>query len=219
VRGVSKVFEDGTRALDLVDLHVDAGELVGIGGPSGSGKSTLLSLLAALDRPSAGTIEVAGWSLDRRHAMSAYRRRVVGVVFQLHNLLPHLTARQNIEIAMLGTHVGAHERGRRADELLERVDLADRAGAVPPTLSGGERQRVAIARALANRPRVLLADEPTGNLDPDSIALVVGLMADTRRDEGTTVVVVTHDDRVARATDRMLTLVDGRIVPSRAPTP
>jgi ABC-type lipoprotein export system ATPase subunit len=219
VRGVSKVFEDGTRALDLVDLHVDAGELVGIGGPSGSGKSTLLSLLAALDRPSAGTIEVAGWSLDRRHAMSAYRRRVVGVVFQLHNLLPHLTARQNIEIAMLGTHVGAHERGRRADELLERVDLADRGAAVPPTLSGGERQRVAIARALANRPRVLLADEPTGNLDPDSIALVVGLMADTRRDEGTTVLVVTHDDRVACATDRMLTLVDGRIVPSRAPTP
>jgi ABC-type lipoprotein export system ATPase subunit len=219
VRGVAKVFEDGTRALDGVDLHVDAGELVGIGGPSGSGKSTLLSLLAALDRPTSGTIEVAGWSLDRRHAMSAYRRRVVGVVFQLHNLLPHLTARQNIEIAMLGTHVGSHERRLRADELLERVDLADRAGAVPPTLSGGERQRVAIARALANRPRVLLADEPTGNLDPDSIALVVGLMADTRRDEGTTVIVVTHDDRVARTTDRMLTLVGGRLAQSETVRP
>ncbi len=209
VRGVTKRYGDMV-ALDRIDLEIEQGEFVVLGGPSGSGKSTLLHLLAALERPDGGTIEVQGRRLDHhsRH-LDRFRRIDVGIVFQLHNLIPRLTARENIEAAMFGTHHGRRERVARASELLARLALEHRAEDRPPTMSGGERQRVAIARALANHPRVILADEPTGSLDDVSAALVLDLF-DELRGTGTTVLAVSHDARLDRRADRMVDVVEGR---------
>ena len=210
VTDLVKVFDDDARALDDVSLIVDRGELVVIAGPSGSGKSTLLHLIGALDEPTSGSIVVHGRTLRRRH-LDAYRRDEVGLVFQMHNLLPHLSAAQNVEIAMLGTHTPRAERERRALALLDEVGLARFGAVTPPKLSGGERQRVAVARALANRPALLLADEPTGSLDSDATHAVVELLRRRRDDHGVTVVVVSHDPIVISAADRVVWLVDGRI--------
>ena len=213
VRDVHKHFDNGAvRALNGIDLVVERGEYVALTGPSGCGKSTLLHLVAALDRPTSGTIVVDGQDLHRLHNRAGFRRERVGLVFQLHNLLPQLTAKQNVEVAMFGTRRRRRERSARARELLGLVDLTGLESRTPPRLSGGERQRVAIARALANAPTLLLADEPTGSLDTAAVGRVIDLLADLRRqDPELTILLVTHDPRVANAADRIVHLEDGRI--------
>jgi len=210
---VRKTFDHGTvRALDGITLRVESGEHVALTGPSGCGKSTLMNLLAALDHPDSGTLRVGGQDVTRLEHPNRFRREQVGLVFQMHNLLPHLDALGNVGVAMIGSGMSRSEQRSRAKELLELVDLAELGHRRPPQLSGGERQRVALARALANRPDLLLADEPTGSLDPDSRTLVLALLERLRSQEGVTVLVVTHDAAVAEAADRTIRLEDGRVV-------
>jgi len=214
---VVKTYDRGRiHALDGVDLSIAAGEFVSIVGPSGSGKSTLLHVLGALDRPDGGRILLAGRDLAGEPRLDRVRARSIGFVFQLHNLLPTLTARENVEVPMRavpGTRAG---RRQRAAALLETVGLADRAGHRPAELSGGERQRVAIARALANEPSVILADEPTGDLDRDTGRRIMGLLADVRAAREVALVLVTHDPDVAAMAGRCICLVDGRVSEPRA---
>jgi len=215
--GVRRYFDGGAvKALDGIDLEIAAGEYVAITGPSGCGKSTLLHILAALDHADSGALRVAGRDLTRLRHADEYRRHVIGLVFQMHNLLPHLTAIDNVCVAMLGAGLHRAEQRQRAQELLEQVHLGDRAHRRPPELSGGERQRVALARALANRPKVLLADEPTGSLDSASVRRVLQLLEELRDEQHVTLVVVTHDDTVAAAADRVINLLDGRVVDDAA---
>jgi ABC-type lipoprotein export system ATPase subunit len=202
----------GVRALDHANLTVARGEWLAITGASGSGKSTLLHLIAALDRPTSGRVRVMGQDLRTLRDADGYRRSTVGLVFQLHNLLAHLDAVQNIEIAMMGTHRRPRERRARAVELLAQVQLSDKALRKPPELSGGERQRLALARALANEPPIVLADEPTGSLDPVAVRQTLDLFARLRAEHGVTVVMVTHDADVARAADRIVELEAGHFV-------
>jgi len=210
---VVKVYTDGkVRALDGVDLTVATGEFVAITGPSGCGKSTLLGLLAALDVPDSGTIRVGQYDLGCLEHPDRFRRQEVGLVFQLHNLLPRLTVLENVEIVMMGSDRPHAERAAHARQLLADVGLAHLAGRRPPQLSGGERQRVAVARALANDPSLLLADEPTGSLDSHSVDTVLGLFQALRTDRGVTVVLVTHDEDVAASADRTIGMLDGRVV-------
>ncbi len=192
-----------------IDLVVERGEFVALSGPSGGGKSTLLHLLAALDHADSGRIVVNGHDLRNLRAVNRYRREDVGIVFQLHNLLPHMSASRNVELAMFGTGRSASQREIRAVELLGELDLAHAAARSPSRLSGGERQRVAIARAIANEPVVLLADEPTGNLDPEASDTVLALFARIRAERGMTIVMTTHDPPVAARADRRLLLDDG----------
>lgn len=196
--------------LDDVSLRIAPGELVALGGRSGVGKSTLMQLIGALDTVDSGRIMVAGQEIGHHFHAARFRREVVGLVFQLHNLVPRLTAQQNVELAMFGTGISGRLRHERAVELLAQVGLADYAKSRPPMMSGGERQRVAIARALANHPRVILADEPIGNLDDESAGWVLDLF---RRlvDESVTVLAVSHDERLDRLADRRLELVDGKV--------
>jgi putative ABC transport system ATP-binding protein len=210
---VRKTFDGGkVVALAGVDLRVAVGEFVAVTGPSGCGKSTLLHLLAALDRADSGRITVDGHDLDELRDRAGYRRNVVGLVFQLHNLLPHLDARRNVEIAMIGSHRHRSEMRARADELLSDVGLAGRERRHPTELSGGERQRIAIARALANEPPLLLADEPTGSLDTEAVDRVLALFRRLRTERQITIVLVTHDQAVAGHCDRVVTMRDGRVV-------
>jgi putative ABC transport system ATP-binding protein len=200
-------------ALRGVSLQVAAGEYVAIVGPSGSGKSTLLTLLGGLDLPTRGTVAILGTSLgslpDR--ALTRLRLERIGFVFQRFHLLPVLTARENVELPMAEMGVAPAVRRARADDLLAYVGLADRAGHRPTQLSGGEMQRVAIARALANRPAILLADEPTGELDAATGREILALFR-RLHDDGTTLVVVTHDERVTNEASRVVRMLDGRIV-------
>jgi ABC-type lipoprotein export system ATPase subunit len=213
-RDLVKVYGDGARvrALDGVNLRVARGEFISVMGPSGSGKSTLLNMLGALDRPTSGQVLVNEEDLTAVRDLDTFRARTVGFVFQLHNLIPTLTARENVAVPMMGQPVGRGKRKRRASELLDLVGLADRTDHLPNQLSGGERQRVAVARALANEPTLVLADEPTGDLDTESGAAVMELMQRLNRELGTTFLVVTHDSMVARRTERILIMRDGRIV-------
>lgn len=213
-RDLVKVYGDGAqvRALDGVNMRVARGEFVSVMGPSGSGKSTLLNMIGALDQPTGGTVIVNGQDVRQIRDIDTFRARTVGFIFQMHNLIPTLTARENVEVPMRGQHIRASARRRRAEELLELVGLAERMNHLPNQLSGGERQRVAIARSLANRPALVLADEPTGNLDSHSGTEVIALMHRLNRELGTTFIVVTHDPAVARQTDRILVMRDGNIV-------
>jgi putative ABC transport system ATP-binding protein len=207
---VAKSFVHGrVSILSDVSLTIRKGELVVLVGPSGSGKSTTLHLIAALERPDAGRIRVAGHEVapQGRH-LNAHRRELVGIVFQLHDLLPHLDARRNVEIVMLGAHLGRAARRRRADELLARLNLTAHAGSMPPELSGGERQRVAVARAFANEPPVVLADEPTGSLDDDSAETVIALLREHCADGGA-VLAVSHDRRLTDVADRVIRIDGG----------
>jgi putative ABC transport system ATP-binding protein len=199
------------RALDGVTLDIATGSTVAVTGPSGSGKSTLLHLIAALDRPDAGTVEVGGIDLAAlsRRKLAAHRRRV-GFVFQRFNLLPALTALDNVLAPVLPYRVD-FDREARARELLDAVGLAGRERSLPSRLSGGQQQRVAVARALINRPGVILADEPTGNLDSRTGAEIVELLLGLRDRDGITVVLATHDTGMAARCDRMVRLVDGRV--------
>jgi putative ABC transport system ATP-binding protein len=210
-----KVFGEGpaaVHALRGVDVRVDDGEFVAIMGPSGSGKSTLLHILGALDRPSGGSVEIHGRRYDNLddRALTRLRGEVFGFVFQFFNLLPTLTAAENVLLPALVAGEHPRDHAQRTDELLALVGLSGRAGHLPSELSGGEQQRVAIARALLRRPQVLLADEPTGNLDSAGGAVVLGLL---RRlvDEGQTAVMVTHDAGAAALADRVVFLRDGQI--------
>jgi len=214
VRGVSRTYPGGVRALADVDLTVGYGETIAITGPSGCGKSTLLNLLAAIDSPSCGTVTVGGRDLARVRDLSEYRRYEVGLVFQFHNLLPQLPALSNVELPMFGGQRSARQRRARARELLAAVDLGDREHRLPTELSGGERQRVAIARALANEPKILLADEPTGSLDSASTERFLDLL-EHLGDTGMTVVMVTHDSEVAEHAQRTIEMRDGAIVGDR----
>lgn len=213
VCGLTRVYGDGAavHALAGVDLSIEAGEFVAIVGPSGSGKSTLLHILGALDRPSAGVVRVGGRDLTHVRDLDAFRSRTVGFVFQLHNLLPTLTALENIEVPMIEVTWKPWERRRRARELLALVGLEPRSEFLPGKLSGGERQRIAIARALANRPSLLLADEPTGNLDTHMTSEIMNLLERVNREQGVTILAVTHNHEVASRTRRIVTLRDGRI--------
>lgn len=224
LRRVAKVYpRDGAppfRALTDVDLRVAAGEMVAVLGKSGSGKSTLLNFVAGLDRPTTGEAHVAGAAL---HAMSEdalgrWRGRAVGVVFQFFQLLPTLTVRENVLIAMDFVDVVPRPaRAARAAELLALVDLADQADKLPATLSGGQQQRAAVARALANDPPVLVADEPTGNLDSRTAASVLAVFGALVA-RGTTLVVVTHDEDLAHQAHRVVRLADGVVVEDRTLT-
>jgi putative ABC transport system ATP-binding protein len=201
---------DRGRVLDHLSLRVETGELVVLVGPSGSGKSTTIHLVAALDHPSSGRIRVNDRDLGRRHRLDRFRREEIGVIFQLHNLLPHLDAQQNVEVVMLGGKLHRRQRRERAKALLAAVHLDGREHVCPPELSGGERQRIAVARALANDPKLLLADEPTGSLDDDNAAAIVALLQE-RCEHGGAVLAVSHDPRLTAAATRVLQLVDGKI--------
>jgi ABC-type lipoprotein export system ATPase subunit len=210
-RLVEKSFDNGRiHALRGMDLAVEPGEFVALSGPSGCGKSTLLHLIAALDRPDGGSIAVAGHELASGHDLNHYRSRHVGLVFQLHNLLPSLTASENVQIPMFESARSPAERRERAAELLRLVALRDRAGNRPAELSGGERQRVAIARALANEPPLILADEPTGSLDSEAGGQILDLLQELRVAHGLTLLVVTHDLTIAARADRVVRMLDGR---------
>lgn len=215
LRDVTRTFRRGSvevRAVAGIDLVIETGEFVAVEGPSGSGKTTLLQLLGGLERPTAGQLLFDGTDLAGRddRALTRFRAHDVGFVFQHFNLIPTLTAVQNVQAALAVGPLPAAQRPARARELLEAVGLADRMDHLPVNLSGGEQQRVAIARALANEPRVILADEPTGNLDTATSAEIIALL-ERLSDDGVAVVVVTHADHVAERARRRLRMRDGRI--------
>jgi ABC-type lipoprotein export system ATPase subunit len=215
-RGLRKEYGRGeglVRAVDGVDLDVVAGETVAVMGPSGCGKSTLLHLLGGLDRPSAGEVSLNGRRIDDigEKALARMRRTDVGFVFQAFHLMEELTAVENVELAALLAGRSPRAARRRAEELLEQVGLTDRASFLPSALSGGQRQRVAIARALSNEPLLVLADEPTGNLDSAATLDVLQLF-DSLHESGQTLVVVTDDARIAATADRMISMRDGALV-------
>jgi len=214
---LTKIYTDGApvRALDGVTLEIGAGEFVAITGPSGSGKSTLLNLIGTLDRPTSGRVVVDGVDVGtlRGNALADFRRERIGFVFQMFHLVPTLTALENVMLPLIPYRRGLKFRlEERAQELLEAVGLGDRLHHLPGQLSGGEQQRVAIARALINTPKVILADEPTGNLDSRAGAEIVALLRQLNRERGVTVLVATHNEAVAQAADRILRLRDGRVV-------
>ena len=224
LRDIHKTFATGggaVRALRGLSLTVEAGEFVALVGPSGSGKSTLMHLIGLLDRPTSGTYLFEGDDVSRssRSALAALRNRRIGFVFQGFHLLPRQTAWENVTLPLLYAGAPARERRRRALALLERVGLADRAHHRPNQLSGGQQQRVAIARALANEPRLLLADEPTGNLDSATGAEILAEFRRLHRDTAQTIVLVTHDAIVAESAQRVVALRDGLIVSDTASSP
>jgi ABC-type lipoprotein export system ATPase subunit len=208
-----KEYEGGqVIALDGVNLQVSPGEFVAITGPSGSGKTTLLNLVGAMDIPDSGEIIINGFPVSTRRELDRIRAEKIGFVFQMHNLIPVLTARQNVELPMLPRAIKAGERRERALDLLDEVGLRPRADSSIQGLSGGERQRVAIARALANSPSLLLADEPTGNLDTTTGAEVMALLHEQRTRTGAALVLVTHNDELCLGADQRIHMQDGKIL-------
>jgi ABC-type lipoprotein export system ATPase subunit len=217
-KALTREFDEGqVKALRGVDFSIKEGEFVAITGPSGSGKSTLLQLLGALDRPTSGTLLYRGESLPDHPNPAAYRAREVGFIFQAFHLLPTFTAVENVQIPMFEIDRSVSERRERAVELLKLVGLEHRLDHFPSKLSGGERQRVAIARSLANGPSVLLADEPTGNLDSENAHSVLDLIIRLQQEQGRTMVLVTHDPTIAERAGRILRMIDGRIVSETKP--
>jgi putative ABC transport system ATP-binding protein len=217
VSHLTKQFASGSApvvAVSDISLEIPEGCFASIIGRSGSGKSTLLSLLGALDKPTSGTIDVDGSNLAELgdHALIKYRNRAIGFVFQSYNLVPNLTALENVMLPMEFAGVGKNERKSRGAELLEQVGLsAEKHARKPGRLSGGEQQRVAIARALANRPKLILADEPTGNLDSETGKKIFDLLHNLAKSENTTIIVVTHDLSISGKTDKTFKLEDGKL--------
>ena len=215
--GLTKEFDDGrVAALRGVDLSIRHGEFVSIVGPSGCGKTTLLNMLGLLDRPSAGKLCFRGRDLTEIDDAASYRAKEIGFIFQSFHLLPNFTIEENVQMPMFGLPGTPRERRARAVELLEAVGLGHRLDHLPVKLSGGERQRAAIARSLANRPAILLADEPTGNLDSKNSAHVMDILLRLREEQRVTLVMVTHDQELARHGTRTVRIKDGQIVPEGA---
>ena len=210
-----KMGDTFVEALRGVDLNIARGEFVALVGPSGSGKSTVLNLVGGLDRPTSGQVWVNGTELSsaNERILTHHRRQQVGFVFQSFNLLPRLTAEENVALPLMFSGIPEKERRARARELLERVSLGARLTHRPTQLSGGEQQRVAIARALIGQPALLLADEPTGNLDTATGAAIMALLKELNRERGLSLLVVTHDPEVAAFADRVIKLRDGRAEP------
>jgi putative ABC transport system ATP-binding protein len=220
LEGVQRYYGDGgstVRALDGIDLEIRRGEYVAVAGPSGSGKSTLLQLLGGVDKPTAGTVLLDGLDVgsagDGR--LSKLRLNTIGFIFQQFNLIPTLTARQNVEVPLAPTGLKSAVREAKANDLLTSVGLGARGGHLPTELSGGEQQRVAIARALANDPPVLLADEPTGNLDSTTGDEIIDLLKTLNKERGITVVLITHDRAIADVAPRTIEMRDGKLEPAQ----
>lgn len=216
LEGVDKVFftdEVETHALADIYMEINRGEFISIAGPSGCGKSTLLSILGLLDSPTEGSYELNGKPIEKlsSYERSRIRNREVGFIFQSFNLIGDLTVYENVELPLTYRNMPARERKERVHEALEKVGMSHRAKHLPAQLSGGQQQRVAVARALAGKPEVLLADEPTGNLDSQNGEAVINLLRDLHR-EGATICMVTHDPRYAQLADRVISLFDGRVV-------
>ncbi len=216
IQGVTKVYNSNkvpVHALNGVDLTIGAGEFTAIVGPSGSGKTTLLNIIGGLDRPTAGRVHIGSQNIAdlNDNQLIDFRKTHIGFVFQAYNLIPVLTARENVEFVMLLQGRPKAEREKRTKELLDAVGLSDKVNKRPSELSGGQQQRVAVARALAPKPNFILADEPTANLDSHSTANLLDIMARLNREEGTTFVFSTHDQRVIERARRVVTLVDGRV--------
>ena len=213
IKDLYKSYEDGKiKALNGVNLTIEDGEFVSIIGPSGSGKSTLLNMLGALDIPDSGEINVAGHDLKSSKKLNEFRAQKIGFIFQLHNLIPNISVRENVEIPMYTQAMSSSEMKNRALKLLDDVGLADKADILPSKLSGGERQRVAIARALANEPSIILADEPTGSLDSKTSSKILKQLIDLHEDKNVTLIIVTHDMDVAKLADRVIEVLDGEII-------
>ena len=200
------------HALDNVNFRIRQAEFVAVMGPSGSGKSTLLNMIGALDKPTTGKVIIDGHDMAQQHDLDSFRAKTVGFVFQMHNLIPTLTALENVMVPMQGQGGSDRAHRQRAGELLAMVGLSDRGHHLPAQLSGGQRQKVAIARALANNPAIILADEPTGNLDSASGDEVLNVFDTLHSEHNTTIMIVTHDPRVARRTHRILMMMDGKII-------
>ena len=220
MKGIIKRFYIGTpnelQILNGITLDVQQGEFLSIVGASGSGKSTLMNIIGELDRPTEGTYVLDGVRVDQAKddQLSGIRNKKIGFVFQTFNLIPRTSALKNVELPMLYANVPPAQRTRRAKELLEMVEMDDRMSHMPNELSGGQKQRVAIARAMANDPAIILADEPTGALDSKTGRLVMDLFHTLHREQGKTIVLITHNYKLATETDRIVTISDGRIVPN-----
>lgn len=212
IKNLKKSFDHGKiTALNGLDLEIKEGEFVSIIGPSGSGKSTLLNMIGALDKADAGNIMVSGIDLINKKDLSDFRSQEIGFIFQLHNLIPNLNVLENVEVPMFESKISGKEMRKRALELLDYVGLSDKIKRKPTELSGGERQRVAIARALANRPSIILADEPTGSLDSKTGQIILQRLKELHEEENVTLIMVTHDMNVASLADRTIEVLDGQI--------
>ena len=212
IKNLKKSFDHGKiTALNGLNLEIKEGEFVSIIGPSGSGKSTLLNMIGALDKADAGNITVSGIDLVRKKDLSDFRSQEIGFIFQLHNLIPNLSVLENVEIPMFESKISAKDMRKRALELLDYVGLSDKIKRKPTELSGGERQRVAIARALANKPSIILADEPTGSLDSKTGQMILQRLKELHVKENVTLVIVTHDMNVASLADRTIEVLDGQV--------
>lgn len=213
LKNLVKTYENGNiKALNGIDLEIEEGEFVSIIGPSGSGKSTLLNILGALDIAESGEITVAGYNLMENKELHKFRGEKLGFIFQLHNLIPNISVVENIEIPMFTQKISSKEMREKALNLLDSVGLKDKAKYMPTKLSGGERQRVAIARALANEPSIILADEPTGSLDSKTSQMILEQLTKLHKEENVTLIMVTHDMNVAKLADRIIEVLDGKII-------
>lgn len=217
IENLTKVYKNGeiqVTALKDINLNIRQGEFISIMGPSGSGKSTLMNIFGCLDRPTSGHYYLEGIDVREKsdNDLAAIRNKKIGFIFQSFNLIARTSALKNVELPMIYGKISAQDRSKRALYLLESVGLGDRAGHMPNELSGGQNQRVAIARALANKPPIILADEPTGNLDSQSSAEIMEIFVRLNREEGNTVIIVTHERDIAEFTDRIITFKDGFII-------
>ena len=213
LKDVLKQYDDGeVTALNHINLTIEKGSFVSIIGPSGSGKSTLLNMLGALDNPDSGEIIIDGIDLSKENDLSDFRRDKIGFVFQLHNLLPNLTVKENVEIPLVVTDLSEDEKEKRALRYIEAVGLLDKKDSKPNKLSGGQRQRVAIARALVNNPSIILADEPTGSLDSKTGQMVLDILKNMHEQYNVTLIIVTHDIEVAKLAERTIVIKDGAII-------
>lgn len=216
---LNKIYDIGSiqvHALKNINLSIEEGEYVAIMGQSGSGKSTLMNIIGCLDKPTSGTYELDGINISSQteRQISYIRNKKIGFVFQSFNLIPRTSALKNVELPMVYAKIGGNERRQRAKELLEKVGLGDRLEHMPNEISGGQKQRIAIARALANKPSIILADEPTGNLDSTSSIEIMNLFTELNN-EGVTIIVVTHEDEIADFTKRVIKFKDGQIIEDR----
>ena len=215
LNNIVKTYDNGNiKALNGIDLEITENDFISIIGPSGSGKSTLLNIIGAIDKPNSGNISVSGIDLNNERNLNKFRFEKIGIVFQLHNLIPNLTVLENVQIPLIGTGISNDEIDKRALDILNSVDLGDKINQKPTKLSGGQRQRVAIARALVNNPSIILADEPTGSLDSKTGDLILNLLKDIHKKNNVTLIIVTHELYIANMANRIIKIVDGKIMDS-----